>query len=398
MLFLTLLGGYGLLCFLIVIFVRNLDGVNKKLPKIHETLCIAWKWGTSLLYPMAIFPFLLRYYRIRFVFTGVGQRRKNNNLPSIHPYAQPQRKTYLGEGHIVRIMAVILLFMVFVRVCFDELFADAKVTSDACESDSILTNVMILWIVVHGLELLAFLWVAVDSMRNIKRPEFSMTQEMLMLAFVWTVITACAATLLTIRLREGSSDKHGDDWYRLWNTACDMCYILAAATVGTTVPLVKSYLFSGFSWYPLFGDCKVLRSLEAILNNISALQLFRSFLIAECTVENLLLWVEIEIFKDNSNLRHAQRIYNKFLKDEPELEVTTVSDELKVLVYNRITRDSRFIGEYSRIFDEVQKEIFEYMKRESYPRFLASAQSRTLMDLLDHEEYLCKSLQESGMM
>jgi len=395
MLFLTLLGSYGLLCFLILIFIHNLADPNKE---IHETICIAWKWGTSLLYPMAVIPFFLRYYRVRFVFTGVDQRRKNYNLPSIHLHALPQKKTYLGEGHIVRIMAVVLLFMVFVRVCFDELFADAKVTSDACESDSVLTNVMILWIIVHSIELLGFLWIAVDSMRKIKRPEFSMTREMLMLSLAWVVFTAVAATLLTIRLRKGSSDKHDDDWYRLWNTACDMCFIFSAATVGTTVPLVKSYLFSGFTWDPLFGDCKVLRSLESILNNISAFKLFRSFLIKECTVENLLLWTEIEIFKDNSTLRHAQRIYNKFLKDEPELEVTTVSDDLKGLVYNRITRASRVIGDYSCIFDEAQKEIFEYMKRESYPRFLASEQSRILMDLLDHEEYLRKSLIDSGMM
>merc|ERR1719474_1203933 len=189
-----------------------------------------------------------------------------------------------------------------------------------------------------------------------------MTREMIMLAFPWGVITTCAATLMAIRVRGGDSEKHDDDWFWRWNTACDFFYVLTAATLGTTYPLVKSYISSGFSWYPLFGDCKVLRSLESILNNISALQLFRSFLIRECTVENLLLWVEIEIFKDNSTLRHAQRIFNKYLNDDPVLEVTTVSDELKKIVFDRITNPDELV-EQSHIFDEVQKEMFEYMKR-----------------------------------
>jgi len=397
MLFCTLLGSYGLLCFMILIFIRTLGGGTQNL--VDPSLCIVWKWGVFLLYPLAMIPFYLRYYRVRFVFTGVRQRRINNH-PTLYLHSQPKRKSYLGENHIVRILAVILLFMVFVRVCFDQLLSNAKVTSDSCQEGYILTSVMILWVVIHCGELLAFLWVAVDSMRKVKRPEFSMTREMIMLAFPWGVITTCAATLMAIRVRRGAHEKHSDDWFWRWNTACDFCYVFTAVTIGTSYPLAKSYISSGISWYPLFGDCKVLRSLESILNNISALQLFRSFLIRECTVENLLLWVEIEIFKDNSTLRHAQRIYNKFLKDEPELEVTTVSDELKTQVYNRITRarSCSLTGDYSRIFDEVQKEIFEYMRRESYPRFLASQQSRMLMEILDHEELLCHSLLESGMM
>lgn len=397
MLFCTLLGGYGLLCFIILIFIRTLGGGTENLKGGHASLCIAWKWGVFLLYPMAMIPFYLRYYRVRFVFTGVRQMRINNH-PTLYFNSQPKRKSYLGESHIIRILAVILLFMAFVRVCFDQLLSNAQVTSDSCQQGPVLTSVMVLWVVIHCVELLAFLWVAVDSMRKVKRPEFSMTREMTMLAFPWGVITTCAATLMAIRVKRGASEVHDDDWYWRWNTACDFFYILTAATLGTTYPLAKSYISSGFSWYPLFGDCKVLRSLESILNNISALQLFRSFLIRECTVENLLLWVEIEIFKDDSTLRHAQRIYNKFLKNEPELEVTTVSDDLKAQVYSRITRARRLISDCSCIFDEVQKEIFEYMRRESYPRFLASPQSRMLMEILDHEELLCRSLIDSGMM
>jgi len=392
MLFLNLLGSYGLLAFLTVFFVNMIKGN----PENTWSVCIAWKWAVSLLYPMITFSFFLRYYRVRYVFSGV-KRSTNYSLASLYLQAEPVRKSHMGENHILRILIVILLFLGFLSFCVWLLVGDKNIMiiSDGCENGSLLTSLMICWVVVHCIELVAFLWIAVDSMRVVKRPEFSMTKEMLTIAIIWGMITAGAATLLAVQLKRPSMT--GDDqWYWRWNTLCDLCYIVVYATVGTTAPLVQSYLTSSFNWYPLFGDCKVLRSLESILGNISSLQMFRTFLIKECTVENLLLWVEIEIFKDNATKRRAFRIFKKFLKDESELEVTTVSDELKKQLFNRI-KNSGDRDDLSLIFEEVQEEIFTYMKRESYPRFLASAQSRLLVDILDNEEFLCQSLKDSGM-
>jgi len=392
MLFLNLLGSYVLLAFLIVIFVHMMRGDDES----KLSFCVAWKWAISLLYPMIIFSFLLRYYRVRFVFSGI-KRSAYDGPASLYLQAQPIKMSHMGENHILRILMVIILILAFFTFCLPLLRYELSVVGDSCEDGSLLIDLMIFWVVVHCLELVIFLWVAVDSMRVVKRPEFSMAKEMFLLAFIWGIITAGAATLLAVKLRRANMDGGNDQWYWRWNTLCDFSYIVAAATVGTTVPIGQSYLTSGFSWYPLFGDCKVLRSLESILNNISSLQMFRTFLIQECTVENLLLWVEIEIFKDNSTKRHALRIFNKFLKDDPELEITTVSDELKKQVFNRI-KNANDQDDLCLIFEEVQKEIFAYMKRESYPRFLASTQSRILMNILDNEEFLCQSLQDSGMM
>jgi len=348
-----------------------------------------------LLYPTIIFSFLLRYYRLRFVFSGV--KPSDNSVPNVYHQTKPTRKSHMSENHILRILSVILLLLAFIRLISDWIFEDKNVmvVSDSCKSGNSMHESMIFWAVEHCLELFAFLLVAVDSMRVVKRAEFSMTKEMSTLALIWAIITTVMIVLLVLRLKQRSASY--DSWYWRWNTACDISYVVVAAIVGTTVPIIQSYLRSGLSWYPLFGNCKVLRSLESILNNISSLQMFRSFLIKECTVENLLLWVEIEIFKDNSTVRHAQRIFNKYLNDDPVLEVTTVSDKLKKLVFDRITNTDELV-EVSHIFDEVQKEIFEYMKRESYPRFLPSTESRMLLDILDHEEFLCQSLKDSGLM
>jgi len=395
MLFLNLLGSYVLLAFLIVIFVHMMRGDDES----KLSFCVAWKWAISLLYPMIIFSFLLRYYRVRFVFSGI-KRSAYDGPASLYLQAQPIKMSHMGENHILRILMVIILILAFFTFCLPLLRYELSVVGDSCEDGSLLIDLMIFWVVVHCLELVIFLWVAVDSMRVVKRPEFSMAKEMFILAFIWGIITAGASTLLAVNLRQAETNGDDDQGYwgwNTWNTLFDFSYPVAAATVGTTVPIVQSYLTSGISWYPLFGDCKVLRSLESILNNISSLQVFRTFLIKECTVENLLLWVEIEIFKDNSTKRHALRIFNKFLKDEPELEITTVSDELKNQVFNRI-KNTSYQDDLSLIFEEVQKEIFAYMKRESYPRFLASTQSRILMDILDSEEFLSQSLQDSGMM
>jgi len=391
MLFLNLLGSYGMLAIMIVIFVRMLRDDEES----DDLFCSIYKWAVTLLYPTIIFSFLLRYYRLRFVFSGVKQ--SDDSATNVFHQTQPTRKSHMSENHILRILLVILLFLAFIRLISDWIFEDKNVmvVSDSCRRGDSMNDSMIFWVVEHCLELFAFLLVAVDSMRVVKRAEFSMTKEMSTLALIWTIITTVMIVLLVLRLKQRSTSY--DSWYWRWNTACDISYVVVTAIVGTTVPIIQSYLRCDLSWYPLFGNCKVLRSLESILNNISSLQMFRSFLIKECTVENLLLWVEIEIFKDNSTVRHAQRIFNKYLNDDPVLEVTTVSDELKKMVFDRITNTGKLV-EVSHIFDEVQKEIFEYMKRESYPRFLPSAESRMLLDILDHEEFLCQSLKDSGLM
>jgi len=392
MLFLTLLGSYGMLSFLMVFFVDMVMGDQRNI----QSVCRAWKWAVSLLYPMIMFSFVLRYYRVRYVFSGV-KRSAQNTVANLYLQTQPLRKSHMSENHILRILAVILLFLGFLNFCVWRIVGkeNIMIISDGCEDGSLLESLMIFWVVVHCIELAVFLWMAVDSLRVVKRPEFSMTKEMLTLSIIWGMITAGAATLLAVKLQH---PKRTDDdhFYWRWNTLCDLCYIVVAATVGTTTPIVQSYLISSFSWFPLFGDCKLLRSLESILSNISSLQIFRTFLIKECNVENLLLWVEIEIFKENALKRHALRIFNKFLKDESELEVTIVSVEFKKKLFNRI-KNSDDRDDLSLVFDEVQEDIFAYMKRESYPRFLASTQSRLLIDILDNEEFLRQCLQDSGM-
>jgi len=392
MLFLNLLGSYTMLIFLMVFFVDMIHGNQPN----KQSVCRAWKYAVSLLYPMIMFSFVLRYYRVRYVFSGV-KRSAQNSRANLYLQTQPLRKSHMSENHILRILAVIMLFLGFLNFCLILIVGNKNllIISDGCEDGSLLKSLMIFWMVVHCTELVVFIWVAVDSMRVVKRPEFSMTKEMLTLAVIWGMITAGAATLLAVILK---NQKMTDDdhYYWRWNTLCDICYIGGAATIGTTAPIVQSYLRSSFSWWPLFGDCKVLLSLESILSNISSLQVFRTFLIKECTVENLLLWVEIEIFTENATKRHALRIFNKFLKDDSELEVTIVSDELKKQLFNRI-ENAGDLDNLSLIFEEVQEEIFAHMKRESYPRFLASTQSRLLMDILDDQEFLCQCLQDSGM-
>lgn len=392
MLFSTLVGCYSMIGFLIVIIVRSLNTTETRNTK---DFCMAWKWGVCILYPIAILPFMLRYYRVRFVFSSVTRTVRQLQV-NAYPFNNPVMKSHMSEYHILRILAVFVLFMAFVRVCLDQVFEDNKLTSDGCLSGSILSGAMVFWVVEHSLEFIFFLWIALNSSQIMKRQEFSMSKEMVVLAVCWGFITAGAATLMALRFMH-PSEKMKDNWNWRWNTVCDLCYLVVAATIGTTAPIIMSYSSTGVNWFPLFGDCKVLRSLESILNNISALQKFRNFLIEECTVENLLLWVEIEIFKDSKSLRHAKRIFNKFLREESELEVTIVSEELRTLVFNRL-RSPHELSDCSCMFDEVQKEIFEYMKRESYPRFLTSSQSMMLIEVLDQEEFLCQSLIESGML
>jgi len=399
-LLLTLTGNYTLLFFLALLTAREWNNLPRA-----KGFCDAYKWMVTIMYPLATIPFLLRYFRVRFIFSSVPSsfraQPSDAGWTNIQLNNAPMRKSNMREDHILRILLLILLFVAFLRICLEELFTDlSEIVGNGCQDSKVLTSVMLVWVLIHAIELIAFCWVTFDDKHVLRiMPEFSMGKEMGLMSILWLVCTASASAILVIRFRDTNDHAHLDQWYWKFNTVVDVVYFFGAATIGVTWPLVRTFTESGFACFPLFGDCTVLRSLEGTLSQITALQVFRSFLIQECTVENLLLWVEIELFKDNPIVRQGRRIYNKFLSEESELEVSTVSDNLKRKVRQRLSARSETIkGNIGDVFDEVQAEVFEYMKRESYPRFLASSQSMMLMEILDREEFLCQALKNSNML
>lgn len=140
MLFLTLLGSYGMLSFLMVFFVDMVMGDQRNI----QSVCRAWKWAVSLLYPMIMFSFVLRYYRVRYVFSGV-KRSAQNTVANLYLQTQPLRKSHMSENHILRILAVILLFLGFLNFCVWRIVGkeNIMIISDGCEDGSLLESLMI---------------------------------------------------------------------------------------------------------------------------------------------------------------------------------------------------------------------------------------------------------------
>jgi len=319
--------------------------------------------------------------------------RTNENANSnIEFVAKPS----MGENHIILILAVFVLFMAFVRICFDELLEKTTTTTAGCLSGSVLYGDIIFWLGEHCLEFFVFVGIALGSKKQIVPQEFSISRETTVLSACWFLITGCAAMVFILKGWH-PKDTLSEDWHQRWNTICDMCYLFVAATIGSTYPLIKSYASSGVNWFPLYGGYRVLQSLESIFNNKKVFEEFQIFLIEECTYENLWLWTAIELFKDSKNLCHAQRIFNTFLKEGSEREVTIVCAEFRSRMCKNLSCPHE-LADYSCMFDEVQKEIFEYMRRESYPRFLKSCRGKKLMENLDQEELLRVSLTECGML
>jgi hypothetical protein len=132
-----------------------------------------------------------------------------------------------------------------------------------------------------------------------------------------------------------------------------------------------------------------------ILHNLMSIQHFQDFTMQEFEIENLLFWLEIEVFRGmtfsqdgdqdrylapndprfNDNIIHIRYIYFSFISSKSPLRLNLPSD-LKATVPWPIPRLDAVTGLHRPIdlqmYDEVQEHVFYYMAYYILPRFLTS--------------------------
>ncbi|CAG8797819.1 14716_t:CDS:2, partial [Racocetra fulgida] len=117
---------------------------------------------------------------------------------------------------------------------------------------------------------------------------------------------------------------------------------------------------------------------RSILSNLLALNYFQKFSIREFSVENLLFWLDIELFaagtcdiEDNyfedqqSVIIHAKYIYLTYIGSNAPLQVN-LSDEIRKDITWPLEDDC--IVERN-MFDEAQEAVYQLMKGHSFTRF-----------------------------
>ena len=114
-------------------------------------------------------------------------------------------------------------------------------------------------------------------------------------------------------------------------------------------------------------------TLREVLADPLGYQSFREFLCEECSEENLTFWSDVEQYRHlggDDALREARRLYDRYLG------VSTAKYEINVPgpVKSRLKRlivDSH--DATPTVFDAAQKNVFELMATDSFPRFLKSS-------------------------
>ncbi|XP_012254284.2 regulator of G-protein signaling loco isoform X3 [Athalia rosae] len=119
-------------------------------------------------------------------------------------------------------------------------------------------------------------------------------------------------------------------------------------------------------------------SFEKLLEDPAGLQTFAEFLKKEFSHENIYFWAACERYKDtedvNSRKRMASQIYRRHLSSSAAEPVNVDSHAA-----GQITQD--LLNEApAALFLQAQKQVFNLMKFDSYPRFLRSDLYRTCME------------------
>jgi hypothetical protein len=137
---------------------------------------------------------------------------------------------------------------------------------------------------------------------------------------IWFVSTAGICVILFMfsgSLTDWFDDSITSTAYLQWHAGIICVRNMAVFIVSVAWPVHLSFAANPF--VPLWSNCDALRSLESLLKDIVCIQYFRHFLTRNpSTVQYILCWVEIELYKDMADAlgvdsaeakQHAQRIY-----------------------------------------------------------------------------------------
>ncbi|KAJ3313863.1 hypothetical protein HDV04_001424 [Boothiomyces sp. JEL0838] len=136
----------------------------------------------------------------------------------------------------------------------------------------------------------------------------------------------------------------------------------------------------------LIADSTIDMRLMTTLHNIIAIQFFNEFCLQEYAVENVLFWIEVEIFKTISQEDYrklfARHIYLNYLKPGSPLCIN-ISAELR----DEISQEELENNPQRDLFDEIQNVVYILIKQHAYVRYEASATFKKFLLFKETDRY-----------
>ncbi|KAJ3276409.1 hypothetical protein HDV01_005032 [Terramyces sp. JEL0728] len=136
----------------------------------------------------------------------------------------------------------------------------------------------------------------------------------------------------------------------------------------------------------LIADSTIDMRLMTTLHNIIAIQFFNEFCLQEYAVENVLFWIEVEIFKtisqDDYRKLFARHIYLNYLKPGSPLCIN-ISAELR----EEISQEELENNPQQDMFDEIQNVVYILIKQHAYTRYESSSTFKKFLLFKETDRY-----------
>lgn len=364
--------------------------------------CDLYPWLEWLTYPCLIMSYLLRYFRLNYVFHAVELRvvrAPNVDLQASEPlqgmYEMQQNRRLpriLKEWTLIKCLLVIEALLLIIKSSLNVI--DPTNVHD--ERLRCMGSFPIVWIL-GSITLIVLCAVFLCTHRHVRWDDYGMYQELAVICFALSVVTLTRFLALIVKLgyipvgfypgKDDSNDRN----YLETDVAFRLALNISLFLISVVYPIIQSFRQQRCT---MWSTSDALMSLESVLADILCIQYFRNFL-QEKGCDNLILcWVEIALFKDldpddlDTIHRHAIRLTEKYVLRQSEFELqmsenvrTKLCDELRHA--NQITVHS---------LDEVENEIFTLMKP-LFILFLSSENCQLCLNDLEREEALKRLLE-----
>ena len=254
--------------------------------------CSLGAWAMTLGHPLLFTPYVLRCYRLHLIFNLTIEKESATQRTFEATKYYHARKHRISDKFLMRVMLVVLAVAACVAA-LDEYFVLQGVASVerlyVCNYQS--KAFVVVWDTVRFLETLIFtvslykLWGVADA--------FSIRMELLGVCGVWL-------GNLTLRVALGLYHPENE----LWVLAQPYAIVGRSAVcllVSVIVPTAMTMLGRRPSGVILWSENAALASLRDTLHDPEYVMAFQRFMVKRFSVENVLFWMEVELYRVNSS-------------------------------------------------------------------------------------------------
>eukprot|EP00743_Colponemidia_sp_Colp-15_P004384 GILK01004728.1.p1 GENE.GILK01004728.1~~GILK01004728.1.p1 ORF type:complete len:435 (+),score=25.82 GILK01004728.1:76-1305(+) len=339
--------------------------------------CSVSRFIIDIAHPLLFLPYLFRCYRLYFVFNLNAEKLTTN----LQYYKARYRAKESFLLHIFFLCMVPFIVYSALEYCLHVQWTPAPFFG-CQEDDNFQASTSLFWLGLFILQALTLL-VAVFVLRRIQ-DEFNINSELKIICLIWGIYTFVTTALEL-------TGAHSVFAY----TVLSISRSVLVQIVSCAVPLVQSYLAPPI---PIWSTSDTVESLDRLLRDPVGIVYFQKYLVNQFSVENLLFWVEVELFKDLTPLdpevqvEKVQHILNSYFTPEAKLQLRGIPDEFKVQLLSKANAPHR------AMFNAVQQFVFDRMEQEVYPRFRESSVCQELKAELRSQENLYGRLLVSSML